>query len=172
MLQLQALGNLDLPLDEYVEIARKKDGFALRRVGSVRCDHGRRQRRTNRRRCARSATHYGIAFQMNDDLLDVTADERSLGKPVGNDLSERKMTIPLILALRGGRPGIFASMVARFYAGSENDGIPQIVAAIAREGGLEHTRARSVATWNAPRPRWSLCPRARRRKNLGDLPTR
>ena len=51
---------------------------------------------------------YGIAFQMKDDLLDVTADERSLGKPVGNDLTERKMTIPLILALAIGRTGASA----------------------------------------------------------------
>ena len=43
---------------------------------------------------------------MNDDLLDMTADERSLGKPVGNDLRERKMTIPLILALRARGPGV------------------------------------------------------------------
>ena len=39
---------------------------------------------------------------MRDDLLDLTADEATLGKPVGNDLRERKMTVPLILALEAG----------------------------------------------------------------------
>ena len=48
---------------------------------------------------------------MKDDLLDMTADERSLGKPVGNDLTERKMTIPLIEALAAG-DGIFRARSA------------------------------------------------------------
>ena len=90
---------------------------------------------------------YGIAFQMNDDLLDMTADERSLGKPVGNDLTERKMTIPLVLALGGGNAA-FRAQVARLYSGSDGETIPAVVAAIADEGGLAGTR-REIATYVA-----------------------
>jgi octaprenyl-diphosphate synthase len=82
---------------------------------------------------------YGIAFQMNDDLLDMTADERSLGKPVGNDLTERKMTIPLVLALRGGNRDFFDA-VSRFYQGGGDGQLPAIVAAIGEQGGFEATR--------------------------------
>ena len=95
VLQLQALGNLDLPLETYVEIARKKTASLF--AASAQCgaimgggsaiDIG--------------ALHefgeaLGIAFQMKDDLLDMTADERSLGKPAANDLVERKTTIPIL----------------------------------------------------------------------------
>ena len=90
---------------------------------------------------------YGIAFQMNDDLLDMTADERSLGTPVGNDLTERKMTIPLILALHGGNSE-FRSRVARLYAGDTAVTVPDVVAALAAEGGLDATR-REIATFAA-----------------------
>ena len=57
---------------------------------------------------------------MKDDLLDMTADEARLGKPVGNDLRERKMTIPLILALEGADRE-FRADVERFYGEGEPD---------------------------------------------------
>ena len=138
VLQLQALRNLALPLDGYVEIARKKTASLF--AASAACGAimgGGNEREIAALRAFGDA--YGIAFQMNDDLLDMTADERSLGKPVGNDLRERKVTIPLVLALRAGNRE-FSDRVARFYGGSADDGIPELVAAIAREGGLEHTR--------------------------------
>ncbi len=45
------------------------------------------------------AWNLGIAFQLVDDVLDFTAHESILGKPVGNDLREGKVTLPLIYAL-------------------------------------------------------------------------
>ncbi|MEO6235731.1 MAG: polyprenyl synthetase family protein, partial [Vicinamibacterales bacterium] len=44
----------------------------------------------------------GIAFQLVDDLLDYTAEESALGKPVGGDLREGKVTLPIIYLLRDG----------------------------------------------------------------------
>jgi octaprenyl-diphosphate synthase len=44
---------------------------------------------------------------MVDDLLDFTAEEKTLGKPVANDLREGKLTLPMIFLLRrAGAPGI------------------------------------------------------------------
>ncbi|MCL2039775.1 MAG: polyprenyl synthetase family protein [Bacteroidetes bacterium] len=41
----------------------------------------------------------GIAFQMRDDLFDYTDDNKLIGKPVGNDIKEHQITLPLIYAL-------------------------------------------------------------------------
>jgi octaprenyl-diphosphate synthase len=42
----------------------------------------------------------GIAFQLADDLLDLTAPEAKLGKPNGHDIKEGKFTLPLLHSLR------------------------------------------------------------------------
>jgi octaprenyl-diphosphate synthase len=48
-------------------------------------------------------TQVGLAFQIIDDVLDYTAQAESLGKPVGGDLREGKVTLPLIYALERAR---------------------------------------------------------------------
>lgn len=138
VLQLQALGNLDLPLETYVEIARKKTASLF--AASARCGAimgGGNDAEIEALREFGEA--FGVAFQMKDDLLDMIADERQLGKPAGNDLTERKTTIPLIAALASGNGG-FRAEVRRFYEGAPNDAIPAIVEGITREGGLEGTQ--------------------------------
>ncbi len=139
VLQLRALGDLDTTLEQYVEIARKKTATLF--AASAECGAimgGGTPAQIEALRAFGDA--YGIAFQMADDLLDLEADERTIGKPVGNDLTERKMTIPLILALaRGG--DAFRGEVANFYGSDGTDGIPAIVDGIAAAGGLDATRA-------------------------------
>ncbi|WP_420596114.1 polyprenyl synthetase family protein [Deinococcus sp.] len=44
---------------------------------------------------------YGLAFQMQDDLLDLLGDETTIGKPVGGDLREGKATLPVLYLLEG-----------------------------------------------------------------------
>ncbi len=47
--------------------------------------------------------HYGLAFQVADDLLDLVATEEQMGKPVGHDLLEGVYTLPVLLSLHGPR---------------------------------------------------------------------
>jgi octaprenyl-diphosphate synthase len=138
VLQLRAMGELSLPLEAYIEVARKKTASLF--AASAECGAimgGGDRDEIEALRAYGDAL--GVAFQMKDDLLDVTADERSLGKPVGNDLTERKMTIPLIEALAAGDDA-FRDEVRRFYAGPENGALHAIVEGIARQGGLAGTR--------------------------------
>lgn len=50
--------------------------------------------------------HVGMAFQIIDDVLDYTADKNTLGKNIGDDLMEGKMTLPLIYAIAQSSPDV------------------------------------------------------------------
>jgi octaprenyl-diphosphate synthase len=154
VLQLRALANLDLPVAAYVEIVMKKTASLF--AASAECGAIMAGASALHVKALRDfGLYYGIAFQMQDDLLDVTADARTIGKPVGNDLQERKMTIPLILALASGDSD-FRSLVERFYSGDDEDSVPAIVTGIASHGGIERTREQ-IAQY-AERAKLSLAP--------------
>ncbi|MFN2459958.1 MAG: polyprenyl synthetase family protein [Candidatus Velthaea sp.] len=163
VLQLRALGNLDLPVADYVEIATKKTAslFAASAECGAIMGGGNALKITAVRDFGRA---YGIAFQMADDLLDMTADEAAIGKPVGNDLREKKMTIPVILALDGADRE-FRADVERFYAGKDEtpERIASIVRSIAARGGFEKT-AGAIAD-HLEHAKASLAP-------LGNVPAR
>lgn len=50
------------------------------------------------RYAAKFGGYYGIAFQIKDDLLDMLETPQTIGKPVGNDLKEGMVTLPVLLA--------------------------------------------------------------------------
>jgi octaprenyl-diphosphate synthase len=138
VLQLRSLGDLSLSQDAYVEIVAKKTASlfaAAAECGAIAGGASEREVQALRD----FGLNYGIAFQMRDDLLDVTADAATLGKPVGNDLAERKMTIPLILALQTGGVDL-RGMVERFYEGREQS-TGAIIEGMRRSGAVEQTRA-------------------------------
>jgi geranylgeranyl pyrophosphate synthase len=139
VLQLQALGDLDLPLERYLEIARKKTGslFAASALcGAVMGGGGAREVEALRS----FGEAFGIAFQMKDDLLDVTADERSIGKPAANDLAEHKTTLPLIGALSNGGAA-FRALVNAHYARPDGETLAAVLTGIERTGGVQATQA-------------------------------
>jgi octaprenyl-diphosphate synthase len=93
---------------------------------------------------ARYGERLGMAFQVVDDLLDYTADQEVTGKPSGLDLRERKMTLPLIAAMRDmGREA--REQVEGFFASESptDHDIQEIVALAAAHGGLAYARRRA-----------------------------
>jgi len=106
ILEIERNGNLDVTEADHLDIIRRKtaDLFAAcMRIGAILGGVGDEREKA----LASYGLNLGICFQMVDDLLDFTAEEKTLGKPVANDLREGKLTLPMILLLRkAGRPGI------------------------------------------------------------------
>lgn len=97
-----------------------------------------------RQALARFGDKLGMAFQIVDDLLDYTADERVTGKPSGLDLREHKVTLPLIYALPRFSEVERRALEAMLRNPSPADAeIAAVVAAVAAHGGLDQARARA-----------------------------
>ena len=97
--QLTKAGDVEISEDEHFEIIRRKTAHLFggcAQIGGMLGGVTREQELALRE----YGFNLGIAFQLVDDLLDYTANEDALGKPVGGDLREGKVTLPAIYLLQ------------------------------------------------------------------------
>ena len=143
MLQLTLLHRLDVSEESYFDLIYRKTAAlfaACLRLGAL---VGREDEKVETRLGA-CGLNLGLAFQLIDDLLDFTASEQSLGKPVGNDLREGKLTLPLIWLLARCRPEEKEKVAAVLSDGSfERVPMVEIQDLVERYGTLEATRAKA-----------------------------
>ncbi len=99
LLQLDRLGKIDITEADYMELVDRKTASLFNsccRLGAMAGGASDAQAA----RLGDFAWNLGMAFQLVDDILDFTSKEIILGKPVGNDLAEGKVTLPLLYALK------------------------------------------------------------------------
>jgi octaprenyl-diphosphate synthase len=100
--QLWLKGNTHLAETQYLEIIRRKTAVLFEgacRSGAILSDAPKPQETA----LSEYGLNLGLAFQMADDLLDYTAETQSLGKVIGADLKEGKLTLPVIYSLKHAR---------------------------------------------------------------------
>ena len=84
----------------------------------------------------------GYAFQIADDVLDYASDAATLGKNLGDDLAEGKMTLPLIHAM-GHADHATRERLRAIVEQGDVDALPDVIAAIDAHGSLAYSRARA-----------------------------
>ena len=97
--QLSKKGDLALTEDEHLDIVRRKTAYLFggcARIGGVLGNAKPEQERA----LQEYGISVGMSFQLIDDLLDFSGDQSALGKPVGGDLREGKVTLPIIRLLQ------------------------------------------------------------------------
>ena len=96
MRELEAYDALDYSEDAYTRLIQAKTASLM----SGACEVGAVDAPVDQRQALRQyGLLLGTAFQITDDVLDYTEDERVTGKPSGLDLREHKITLPLVAAL-------------------------------------------------------------------------
>jgi len=145
MLQLERIGRVDVSEADCMELVDRKTAclFSIcARLGALAAGADAEIES----KLGDYAWNLGMAFQLVDDVLDFTAREKTLGKPVGNDLREGKVTLPLVYALEQAnaaeRAQVQIILRDRNY---ETVRFRDVLALIERYRGFDRVRDRAMA---------------------------
>ena len=154
LLQIERLGKT-ISIDEHFELIHRKTAFLFSvcmKLGAILAQASE----ADQQRLADYGRNLGMAFQIVDDVLDLTASEEVLGKPVASDLREGKATMAVLHALDHCSPAERAIIEAVLCNGGFNGIAPaDIVAILRRHGSIDAAYARANAFATAARE--SIC---------------
>jgi octaprenyl-diphosphate synthase len=145
IMELVHTNDWEISREEYMEIISAKTAVLM----SAACACGAiisEAEREAEQSLGQFGLNMGIAFQLIDDLLDYTSSEDVFGKPVGKDLREGKVTLPLIYTL----PEIEASERNRLeylfknHQATEED-YRQLIGLVRNKGALEHIKDEAIS---------------------------
>ncbi|PYT32665.1 MAG: polyprenyl synthetase family protein [Acidobacteria bacterium] len=143
LLQLERIGRIDVTEADCMELVDRKTACLFSVCAKLGALVAGADSQTEEK-LGEYAWNLGMAFQLVDDVLDFTAREKTLGKPVGGDLREGKVTLPLVYALERAsadeRRSVERVLADRHY---ENVPLQQILGLIEKYNGIERVRERA-----------------------------
>jgi octaprenyl-diphosphate synthase len=139
ILQLIHAGNLEISETEYFEVITRKTAILMSaacQIGGILAGAPPAQEEA----LAQMGLNLGITFQLVDDILDYTGNQKEMGKEVGADLKEGRITLPLIHALS--QAGDQDRQRLREMAkGLTPEMVPELRRLVEKYGSLEHARS-------------------------------
>jgi octaprenyl-diphosphate synthase len=140
LIQKRRQGEITVTAEEHLDIIRRKTAFLFSGcslVGGLLGAVGPEKEEALKD----FGLNLGMAFQLVDDMLDFTSDEKTLGKPVVSDLREGKLTLPLIYLLEAGdsehRSKVQTVLDDREFSRVRSE---EIVRLVQEHGTLDRTR--------------------------------
>lgn len=143
LLQIEKSRNLSITEDIYYEIIRKKTATLIAACTAAGA-HSVGAPKENTTKMHDFGLNLGIAFQIRDDLLDYEQTNFA-GKPTGNDLKEKKMTLPLIYVLSKQSNWKRREILRTIKRHHKNEKkIAPIVEFVKQQGGIEYARKKMI----------------------------
>ena len=99
VLQLLNSHNPDISEEQYFKVVQFKTAKLFEACGSLAGISNNNSAETINS-YSKLGLHFGVIFQLIDDILDYSGDSSQIGKNIGDDLSEGKVTLPLIYAMK------------------------------------------------------------------------
>ncbi|MFN2453856.1 MAG: polyprenyl synthetase family protein [Pyrinomonadaceae bacterium] len=159
LLQLTLLGRLDITENQYFDILRRKTAYLFSACCEIGAILGKADEETQRA-MRDYGLYLGTAFQLIDDLLDVTASGEELGKAAGVDMLEGKLTLPLIFMLQ--KDSSMRAAVQTVMSDGEYGAITRsrLLDAVERSGALQRARDCAEEYVESARVALSVLPRS------------
>lgn len=142
VMQLANIGNTQLDESSYMEIIRCKTALLFQAAAHTAATLARSPD-TVTDALRNFGLHFGLAFQLIDDWLDYAGDSSVMGKKAGNDLTEGKITLPLIQTLSYGTKSE-SDLVRRAIQMRSIDRLSEVLQAVRSSGALAYTRKRAM----------------------------
>jgi octaprenyl-diphosphate synthase len=143
VLQLATAKNTEANEDEYMAVIRAKTAELF----AAACEVGpalAAREKAEQAACRSFGMNLGIAFQLIDDALDYGGKSAKLGKNVGDDFREGKITLPVVLSFRRGSEGERRFWNRTLGEGDVRDGdLDQAIALMAKHHAIEDTVGRA-----------------------------
>jgi octaprenyl-diphosphate synthase len=165
--QLASVGDADISEARYFEVIRAKTAMLFQAASHTAAVLSSRDEREIAALRDYGLT-LGLAYQLVDDWLDYAGDPSVMGKNVGDDLAEGKVTLPLIHALRHGTPAE-RQLIRGAIAAKSSAALADILAAVRRSGALDRTRADAETQADRAIELLDALPAGRYRDALADL---
>ncbi len=143
MTQIQEIKNYNIEEKRYLQIIADKTASLF----SASCECGALLSSTSpeiQEKFKNFGENFGIAFQVIDDLLDISGKAEFTGKEIGNDLKEGKITLPLIHAFRTASSPIKKEIISILENGVEEKQLRRIKEFIQAQKADIYTRQRAT----------------------------
>ncbi|MEN8201756.1 MAG: polyprenyl synthetase family protein [Bacteroidota bacterium] len=168
LLQIQKSRSLNINTETYYEVIRKKTATLI--ASCTAC--GAKSAHADKEMVDLVYTmgiQIGMAFQIKDDLFDYQP-HGLIGKPTGNDIKEKKFTLPLIYALNQAEPGQRKSMVKKIKNGKRSQRVVnEVVQFVNDMGGIEFATEKMLEHKSAAMEILHSFPDSPARDSLRDL---
>jgi len=138
VLQLLNVHDADISEQDYLQVIHFKTAKlfeAATRLGAVICQANE----ADEKALSLYGRHLGTAFQLIDDVLDLTGDAQAIGKNLGDDIAEGKPTLPLLYAMRHGTKEQAELIRTAIEHGGEHN-IQNVIDAVQQTDALKHVR--------------------------------
>ncbi len=137
LLQIQKTRKLDIDEETYFKVISDKTASLLETC----CEIGALSAAQNEvysSAMKKFGDSIGIAFQIRDDILDYEGKSSLIGKPIGGDIKEKKITLPLIYSLEQVSNGEASKIKSLIKNGNDKESIKKIIEFVQRHKGIEY----------------------------------
>ena len=165
LLQIQKSRQLDLDEETYLKIIGDKTASLFStctEIGAVSATEDT----DIRRELKDFGEHVGMAFQIRDDLLDYLGRKSIIGKPIGIDLKEKKLTLPLIHALTTAGRKDARQALKIIKNGAKGKDVAWVVNFVEANGGITYALAKAEHYASLARRNLSSLPESRAKESL------